>query len=156
MLSNNRMRTRRLSGHQSFEGLQHEAPVLLGRDREGKRIALPVELGQRDVLDVVHADGTEEAVNFPRVFHVGLAQHAEDVEFDFVLLEDFDAAHHAPPGPLSSAVDPVTIVHGLGAVNGDAHQPVIFPQQAAPVLVDQDSVGLQRVGYALAITAILF
>ena len=39
----------------------------------------------------------------------------------------------------------IAIVEALGSVDGDAYQPAVIPEKAAPLIVQQDAVGLNAI-----------
>jgi len=133
------------------EGLAQKTAVLLRRNREGQRFAILIEFRERDVLDIVDTQFVEETVEFLRLLHVGLAKHTQDVELHFFGLHQFDGGHYPLPGPAAFLVETVAVVQFLGAVQRDAHQPVVLMEQLTPVAVNENGVGLQRVAHALPV-----
>ena len=73
-------------GPPQVEQFTQEAAVLFRGDGEGQGIALLVELGQRDELEVADSQAAVEPVQLLGTADVGLAEHAQDVEFELVLL----------------------------------------------------------------------
>src|SRR5579885_2980326 len=139
-----------------LEGLQQEAAVLPGGDGEGQRLPLPVEFGERNVLDRIDAQRAEEAVDLARLFDVRLAEYAQRAELDAIFLERLQPAHHVPPRARATFIDAIAVVHRLGAVQGDAGHPFILLEQSAPGVVEQDSVSLDGVRDGLAAPPVAF
>src|SRR5438105_288070 len=75
----------------SIEQLAQETSVLLRRDRERPRVALPVELRERNKLKVVNSQAAVKPVQLFRPLHVSLTEHAQNIKFHAVGLEELDA-----------------------------------------------------------------
>jgi len=142
-------------GPPCVEHLDQESAVLLGGYGVGQGRAGGIELRQRNELHVIDAQPAEEPVQLLGAADVRLAEHAKDVELHALLLEQLDALDHALPGAAALLVDTVAVVHLFGAVEREAHQPLILAEEVAPVLVQQDAVGLDGVADALAVAAVL-
>ena len=113
-------------------------------------------LDDRDELHPLRAQlVAEEAIDRAAVFLVGGVDRAQDVEFDAVLSQVPPALHHPVEGALPAAVDPVGVVDLARAVDAQADQEVVLLEEGAPVVVEQDAVGLEGVLHGLAGPAVL-
>ena len=125
-----------------LEKLAEELPVLPRRDGVGQRRPIRRELRQRNELQVIDAHALVELVQLARLLHVGLAEDAQNVEIHFLRLEQFDAPHHTLPRAALLLVETEAVVDLLRPIQRYAEQPLILAEQVAPVLVEQDGVGL--------------
>ncbi len=167
--------------HPLLEDVDQEAAVLFGADRAlGDQVAgLRVEqallarllapalvgdldrllggaLDDRDELHPLRAQlVAEEAVHRAAVLLVGGVDGAQDVEVDLVLAQEAPAAHHQVEGALAAAVDAVGVVQLARAVDAQADQEVVLLEEHAPVVVEQQAVGLEGVLHRLAGLAVL-
>ena len=113
-------------------------------------------LDDRDELHPLRAQlVAEEAIDRAPVVLVGGVDRAEDVEFDPVAAESPPAAHHQVKGALAAAIDPIGVVEFARTVDAQADQEVVLLEEGAPLIVEQDAVGLEGVLHALARPAIL-
>ena len=167
--------------HPLLEDIDEEAAVLFGADRAlGHQVAglrveqallagllAPALVGDRDRLlggalddrDELHPLGAqlvaEEAIDGAAVVLVGGVDRAQDVEVDLVLAQVPPAAHHQVEGALAAAVDAVGVVQLARAVDAQADQEVVLLEERAPVVVEQQAVGLEGVLHGLAGPAVL-
>ena len=81
---------------------------------------------------------------------VGRVHRAEDVDVHLVLTQMPPAAHHAVERALPAAVAPIGVVEIARAVNAQADEEVVLLEEGAPLVVEQDAVGLERVLHDLA------
>ena len=86
---------------------------------------------------------------------VGGVDRAQDVEVDVVLAQVPPAAHHQVERALPAAVDAVGVVQLARTVDAQAHEEVVLLEERAPVVVEQQAVGLERVLHGLAGPAVL-
>ena len=114
-----------------------------------------VELGERNELQVFDAKAAVEPVQLFRTVDVCPAEHAQDVEFDLVLMQQFDAPDDTLPGASAFFVKAVQIVDLFGAVQRNAEQPAVILKKVAPILIQQDRVRLERIAHGLPSAAIL-
>ena len=138
-------------GPPEFKSLDEELAIFFRGDSEGHALARSTEFGERDVLDVVDAQTLVELVEFLRLVDVRFAQNAEDVEIDFVALESLHAAHDPLEGAVALFVVTVFVVDFLRAVERKSDQPIVLMKELAPVVVEQDAIGLEGVGDTVAI-----
>ena len=101
-------------------------------------------------LQEIAANAFEKAVEFEGLAHVEVVHHGHGVPFHAVSRQEFHAVHYLPPGAAPRPREAVAIVHLFGAVDGDAHQKVVFSQKSAPVIGEQRAVGLQGIVDVLA------
>src|ERR1017187_234979 len=125
-----------------LENLAKEAPVLLRRDGVGQGRAIRRELRQRNELQVIDAHALVKLVQFARLLHVGLAEHAQNVEIHFLRLQQLDALDDTLPGAALFLAETEAVVDLFRPIQRHAEQPLILAEQVAPVLVEQDGVGL--------------
>ena len=92
----------------------------------------------------------QPAVDFPAPLLAERCNHAEDVELHAVLRQVADSLHHPLESGAALAVGAEAVVDFGRAVQAHAHQEAVFGQEAGPVAVKQQGVGLQRVGHRLA------
>src|ERR1035437_8914418 len=142
-------------GPPQIENLAEEPPVLPGRDGVGQRRSVGRELRQGNELQVIDAQAPIELVQLARLLHVGLAEDAQNIEIHFLRLEQFDAVDDALPGAALLLIETEAVVDLLGPIERYPEQPLILAEQVAPVLVEQDGVGLQRIADRLARAAVL-
>lgn len=76
---------------------------------------------------------------------VGFAEDGQSVEVDLVSLKGLEASHDFLETWLPTTVDPIEIVDVLGPIDGDAYQELVFAEELAPLVIHQDSVGLEGV-----------
>ena len=69
----------------------------------------------------------------------------QDVEAHFVLVQQAGGAHHFFPGGLAAFIDAVEVVEFAGAVHTQTDQEVAAAQKVAPFVVEQRTIGLERV-----------
>ena len=93
-------------------------------------------------LQKIAANAFEKAVEFERLAHVEVVHYGHGVPFHAVSRQEFHAVHHLPPGAAPRSREAIAIVHLFGAIDGDAHQKVVFSQKSAPVIGEQRAVGL--------------
>jgi len=72
----------------------------------------------------------------------------QDVELDVVLLEQRQPRHRAVEAGIAALVHAVGIVHPARPIETEADEEITLPQKAAPGIVQQRAVGLQRVDHA--------
>ena len=97
----------------------------------------------------------EEAIHRAAVVLVGGVDRAQDVEVDPVAAQVPPAVHHQVEGALAAAVDAIGVVELARTVDAQADQEVVLLEEGAPLVVEQDAVGLERVLHHLARTAVL-
>ena len=92
----------------------------------------------------------EEAIDVAPVVLVGGVDGAQDVEVDLVLAEMTPAVHHPVERALAAPVDAIGVVQFPRAVHAQADEEVVLLEERAPVVVDQQAVGLEGVLHGLA------
>lgn len=169
-----------IMAHPFFENIHEEATVLLGTYRAlrhqvaGLRVEqtfaigplAPTRVGDGDCLCGGALDDgdelyplcakyvAEEAIHRTTVFLVCGVDRAENVEVDPVPLQATPALHHPIEGALCAVVDSVGVVQFARAIHAQADQKLVFLEERAPVIVHEDSVGLEGVLYGLAWLAV--
>ena len=86
-----------------------------------------------------------EAHQLARPVDVVRPQHAKDVVLDAVATQHLDAAQHQIEAAASGFGAALLVVDLLRTVQADADQEVVAPQEGAPIVVQEDAVGLERV-----------
>ena len=145
--------------HPRIEQLAKKVPPLLRRNREiGRRAAHLCASCQREAvvtrhhalhhgreLDVVAADGFKKIVESQRFFGIEMVDHGQRVPFHPMLVEQTNAAHHLPKRGSPGSRAPIGIVEILPAIDGYAHQKVIFFEKLAPFIGQQRAIGLNGI-----------
>ena len=120
----------------------HFAPALVG-NADG---LLGGALDDGDELDPLRAQFVaKEAVDRPPMVLVGGIDGTQDVEVDLVTAQRLPALHHQIEGALAATVQPVGVVQLARAIHTQADQKVVLLEEAAPVVVQQQAVGLEGV-----------
>ena len=88
---------------------------------------------------------SEETIDGATVFLIGGVYGTQNVEIDVVPAQLLPTFHHAVEGTPTATVDPVGVVDFAGAVDTEADQKVVLLEELAPVVVEQDAVGLKGV-----------
>ncbi len=141
----------------TVENPAEEFAVLGGRDGEiGNLARCWVALDAGDELKVPDIVFEEEVEQLIRVVDVFIVQQGKGVEFDVVFFAVFDGFHYLVEGAAAGVVFAVVIVEFFRAVNADADEEFIFVEKSAPLVVEQDSVGLEGVGDLLPAVAVFF
>ena len=96
-------------------------------------------------LDVAAADVLVEVIDVEGVVGVDAVDDAHGVPLHAVLLQEADATHDALEGGLAPTGEAVVVVELLGAVDGDADEPVVAPEEGAPLVGEEGAVGLEAV-----------
>ena len=63
-----------------------------------------------------------------------------------MIFQDLRRPQNFRIGSLSGGIDPVSIMDILGAVQRQPDQKMIFRQKLCPFIIDQQTVGLDRIG----------
>ena len=85
---------------------------------------------------------------------VGGVDSAQDVEVHFVLAQVSPALHDLVEGASFAAVEAVGVVDFAGAIDAQAHQKVVFLEESAPFVIEQNAVGLKSVLHDLVRPAV--
>ncbi len=142
----------RLGVEQALAPVLAHAPPLVG-DGQGLG-AGPFDDG--DELHPLRAQVVaEEPIDVASVALVGRVDRAQDVELHPVAAQQPPPVHHLVPGALRPPVDTVGVVQLLGAVDAEADEEVVLGEELAPLVVEQDAVGLERVLHHLVGPAVL-
>lgn len=159
--------------HPLIENGAEEVTPLLGRDGEvgqscgialhaggeGEAVgALHGALHNGGELDVVAIDAFEEVVELEGVVGVEVVDHRQRVPFHAVLVEQVDAPHHLAEGGTVARRPAIFVVELLRPIDGDAHEEVVFLEEAAPLVGEQRGIGLNTVvdGAAAGVGALEF
>ena len=128
------------------------APSLVG----GVEGLLGGALDDGDELDPLGPElVAEEAVDLPAALLVRGVDRAEDVEGHVVGAQVAPALHDPVEGALAAPVEPVGVVQLARPVHAQAHQEVVLLEEGAPVVVEQDPVGLEGLLHDLSRPAVL-
>ena len=116
------------------------APSLVG----GGEGLLGGALDDGDELDPLGRElVAEEAIDLPAALLVGGVDRAEDVEGNVMGAQVAPALHHPVERALAAPVEPVGVVQLARPVHAQAHQEIVLLEEGAPVVVEQDPVGLE-------------
>ena len=91
------------------------------------------------------AELAEEGIDFFGMVGIGGVDGGKRVEFHAVLLEQFEASHHATECSFPVRVFPIYIMEVFGAVNTQPDAEMMIAEEAAPVIGKQGAVGLKGV-----------
>ena len=97
----------------------------------------------------------EETVNRASVLLVGGVDRTKDVEVDIVLAKVAPAFHHLVKCSLLPAIEPVGVMNLAWTVAAEADKEIVFLEKCAPLVIKQDTVGLECVLNGLSRPAIL-
>ena len=109
-------------------------------------VRLGLDQGQKP--SVLGPDLLEEPVNPGGVLNVVCMHNAQYIERDSVLLQEFIPTHRLFMGGIPAFGDAVPIVHFLRTVKANPYGKALCRQKAAPVLIEEGTVGLHTVGDA--------
>jgi len=90
------------------------------------------------------------------MLHIPPAQQNQGTKFNLVLLTLFNASHHPVERAGTGAVHAVGVVKFSRPINADAQQKFIVVKELAPIVIEQNAVGLQRVADLLTGLATFF
>ena len=145
-----------------IENIAQEMPVAFGRDRPAGQ-PRPFVSGRDDQRTVVSRfvddvfDGgqelheaavhlvAEEAVDLPAAPLAAPVHDAQRIEFHAAAPEHPDRPHHALEGRFAAPGQAEGVVDIPGPVEREADQEIVGGEEVAPRLVDQRTVGLQRI-----------
>ena len=108
-----------------------------------------LRLDQGQKLHVLGLDLLEEPVNLGGVLDVLCMDHAQYIARDSVLPQEFIPTHRLLVGRILALGYAVPIVHFLRPVQAKPHGKALCRQKAAPVLIEENTVGLHTIGDAL-------
>jgi len=129
----------------------HKIAQLLRRYREIRNTAgSGISFDARDKLDVPGTKAGTEVEELIGVLGVEAINKDEDVVFDVVFPAAVNGSHHFVESSRAGMVGAVMVVVLFGAVDADADEEVVFAEKLAPLVVEQDGVGLQSVADDLA------
>src|ERR1700733_6567110 len=97
----------------------------------------------------------KEAVDSTSMILVGGVDRAQDVEVDSVPAQLPPAGHDAIEGAALAPVHPVSVVNLPRSIDAQSHEEIVLLEKGAPVVVQQDAVGLEGVLYNLLRAAVL-
>jgi len=84
-----------------------------------------------------------------REMHTVVIHHDQGVDCDPGTEHQIPAFNHPPPGTLPAAETAIAVMHLLGAIEGEADQKTVLVEEAGPVFIDVQAVGLQSVARLL-------
>lgn len=99
----------------------------------------------RGELKITATDFFKKVVEVQRIIRIEVVDHGHGIPFYLMLVEQSYPSHHLHERRPSLAVHPVFVVELLRPVDGDAHQPMLVVEEAAPLVGQQCAVGLQRI-----------
>ena len=135
----------------AVENPTHEIAQLLRRYREIRNAAghgVPLDTWYE--LQVPGAEAGAEVEQFIGVVGVEVIDEDEDVVFDVVFFAAVNGPHHFVESSGAGMVGAVVVVVLFWAVDTDADEEVIFAKELAPLVVEEDGVGLQSIADDLA------
>ena len=88
---------------------------------------------------------SEEAIDRAAVMFVSGVDRAQDIEVDSVLAQEPPALHHFVEGASFAAIEPVRVMDLARAVDAQADQEIVLLEKGAPLVIEQDAVGLKGV-----------
>ncbi len=98
-----------------------------------------------DELHEVRADlVAQEAVHLQGVIGIGGVDSGQDVELHLVLLQESCGTQHLVECRSASFIHAIGIVHGLRAIQTQPNQEVVLAEKLAPVVIQEDAIGLHR------------
>ncbi len=118
--------------------------LLPGLGRGGAK-ALLLDDGDKLHLGRLHLVA-QEAIDLQRILAGKVVDASQGGKLHLVLVQQRHRRHHLLEGATAGAVDPIGVVQQLGAVDAQANEEVVGRQKLAPLVVEQDAVGLQIVG----------
>ncbi len=87
----------------------------------------------------------EEPIDLQRMVGVFRIDRAQDVELHLMFLEQPDSLHDPVEGSMASLVLPVGVVKFFGTIHAQADKEVVFMEESAPLVIEEDAVGLEGV-----------
>jgi len=87
---------------------------------------------------------------------VSVVKQGKCVKFDFVFFAGFDGFHYLIETALPRMADAIVIVKFFRAVDADTDEKLIVVQEPAPLVIEQNCIGLKCVTYCLAGAAVFF
>ena len=97
-------------------------------------------------LDVIRLELIpEEPVDLQGMVGILSVDRAEDVELHLVFLEQPGSPHDPVKGSMASLVFPVKVVKLFGTIQAEADQEFVLVEKLAPLVVEEDAVGLEGV-----------
>jgi len=106
-------------------------------------VRLGLDQGQKP--HVLGPDLLEEPVNLGGVLNVVCMHNAQYIERDSVFLQKFIPTHRLFMGGIPAFGDTVPIVHFLRTVKANPYGKALCRQKAAPVLIEEGTVGLDSI-----------
>jgi hypothetical protein len=114
------------------------------RRASGLRVEAGYELHVREAHFLV-----ESIDLFRKPYGVVIHDH-QGVDSDFAVLHTPGGVHHLAPGSSIISESPVSVVNVFGTVQGKADKETISPKKIHPLLVNEETVGLQPVANGLS------
>jgi len=134
-----------------------ELAKLLRRNREVRNFARSrIKFHAGDKLKIPNAVFYEKIKQLIRVVGGFIIQQGERVELHLMFFTSFDGWHDLVKGAMASVVEAIAIVQFFWAVDTNADKKVIIVKELAPIIVEQNCVGLQRVAHFLPGSAVFF
>ena len=134
-------------GQPAVEEAAEEVGVLLGGNGEGGGGGGDgVEFDAGDELEVTKALVEEEVEEGVGLADVAVVEEDEDIELDAAAAAGGEGGEDAVEGAAAGGVAAVMVVEVAGAVETDAQEELVFGEEGAPGVVEEDGVGLEGVG----------
>ena len=145
--------------HPLVEQATKEVPPLLRADREvrqrrihiGRRSQVTsIRVGQdtfydRCKLNVMASYFLEETIKLHGIIGVIVVHYGHAVPLHAMFLQEVDALHHFMKRRASLLVAPIFVMELLRSVYGDAHQPIVFLEEVAPLIGQKRAVRLDAI-----------
>ncbi len=131
--------------------------VLFRRNRKIRNLTrCRINFHAGDKLYKLHAQLDKKIKHLVRMVRIPGVQQGQGVILDIVLPAVFYGPHYPVKRPGTRMVGAVVIVKFFGPVDTDPDKELVFVQKPAPVFVEQNRIGLQRVADFLAGDAVFF
>lgn len=136
------------------DGAKEVAP-LFRADRPIRNAIIWSSLNGWNELDELNPFVSEKPVNLQWMIGVNPIDDAKDVEINAVLLKQLEGSINFLKGRPPALVNPIGIVQLPGAVHAQADQKTMLLEEATPIAIEKDAIGLEGVFDAHVRLAIL-
>ena len=127
------------------EGRQRQI-IAVGRTGEVTAVRMwHNPLDNRRKLDIMALYVLEETVELQRIIPVEIVDHGKGIPLHAIAVQEFYSPHHFGEGRFPIDTVAIAVVEALGSVDGDAYQPAVIPEKPAPLIVQQNAVGLNAI-----------
>lgn len=90
----------------------------------------------------------QKAIHLEGIFRIVPVDDGQGIEGNLMLAQQRGRRHHQIEGGFAAAGYPVFVVQCAGPVDGEADQKAVLLEKPAPLVIEQDAVGLQVVADA--------